>query len=380
MKLTQRMKTAWEMLRGRETKSIKPVFRSFAPGTGEALWRDDPQQQVRMCRHWVYVAVRSIAAKVAGTPIMFLDEKTGEKLPHAHPLPKLFREVNPFETAVGLWMKTVMFLELTGNAFWYVARNGLGAVAEIWILPSQNMRVLPSRTRFIDGYIFRNAGVEERFEVDEIIHLKYPSPESQFYGVGPLQAAAESVDAHAAMKTAERRSFETGAFPGLAIQTDEKLSPDVRRRLEETFAAGFSGAERAGKTLILEQGLKVRPFTFSPREMDFLESSKMTRDEILSVFGVPAAVAGIAEDVNRASAEAMLYTFAENTILPKLRMIEAQLTQDLCSTFSPEIAARFDNPVPAVRAEDRADMVARVANGITTPDEERARLGLLARG
>jgi hypothetical protein len=113
--------------------------------------------------------------------------------------------------------------------------------------------------------------------------------------------------------------------------------------------------------------------------MDFLESSRMTRDEILSVFGVPAAVAGISEDVNRASAEAMLYTFAENTILPKLRLIEAQLTQDLCSTFDSRIEANFESPVPSLRSEDRADMIARIRNGITTVEEERLRLGLSAR-
>jgi HK97 family phage portal protein len=376
MNILANLKNAAGAVFGRERKSVEPVFRSYSPYSAEAPWRDDPHRQIGQCRHWVYVAVRLIASRVAGTPLSFMREDTGTALLPHHPLLKLFKEVNPFETAAGLWMKTMTFLELTGNAYWYAPRNALGAVAEIWVLPSQYMRVIPDRNKFISGYLFRNSGVEERFSTSEIIHLNYPSPESPFYGAGPLQAAAESVDAHAAMKTAERQSFTNGAFPGLSIQTDEKLSPEVRKRLEKTFEAGFSGSSRAGRTLILEQGLKVRPFTFSPREMDFLESSKMTRDEILAVFGVPAAVAGISEDVNRASAEAMLYTFSENTILPKLRLIESQLTQDLCSTFDSRIVARFENPVPRVRADDRLDMIARLQNGVTTPAEERARLGL----
>ncbi|MBN1256760.1 MAG: phage portal protein, partial [Planctomycetes bacterium] len=262
------------------------------------------------------------------------------------------------------------------NAYWYVPRNRLGTIAEIWLLPSQYMRVCPDRQHYISGYLFRHGGLEERFGTREIIHLKYPSPESVFYGKGPLQAAASSVDAHESMKESERRSFENGVFPGLAIQTGEKLSSDVRRRLEETLRRGFSGPQRSGRALILEQGLAVRPFTFSPREMDFLKSSKMTRDEILALFGVPAAVAGISEDVNRSSAEAMLYTFAENTILPKLKLLQAQLTQDLCSHFDTRIEARFDSPLPRQKAEDRADMIARIRHGITTVNEERERLGL----
>ncbi len=356
---------------------IETVFRAFSPGTGSfgAPWRDDPHAQVNHCRHWVYVAVRAIASRVAGATLRFVNEETREEIGPSHPLRRLMREVNPFETSVGLWMNTMMFLELTGNAYWYAPRNAFGQICELWLLPSPHMRVIPDEHEFIRGYLFRMGGVEEVFSKDEIIHLKYPNPVSPYYGSSPLQAAAESVDAHMAMKEAERRSFENGAFPGMAIQTDEALSPEVRKRLETMFKEGFSGPNRAGRTLILEQGLKIKPFTYSPREMDFLESSRITRDEILAVFGVPAAVAGISEDVNRASAEAMLYTFAENTILPKLRLIEAQLTQDLCTTFDDQIVAKFDSPVPNVRAEDRADMIARISNKVTTPQEERVRLG-----
>jgi HK97 family phage portal protein len=359
-----------------DSEEIRNVFSSWSNGGYAAGWKDNPHEQIRHYHHWVYAAVKAIASRVAGTNLKFTRNDTGETLPNSHPLPRLMKAVNPFDTAVTLWMKTVTFLELTGNAYWYVPKNAFGAVSQIWVLPSQNMHVIPDSKSFIKGYKFRNRTVEEEFSADEIIHLKYPSPDSVYYGKGPLQAAASSVDAHESMKVAERKSFENGVFPGLAVQTSEKLSREVRERLEATLRRGFGGTDRAGRALILEQGLNVRPFTHSPREMDFLESSRMTRDEILSVFGVPAAVAGISEDVNRASAEAMLYTFAENTILPKLRLIEAQLTQDLCSTFDTRIEANFESPVPSLRSEDRADMIARIRNGITSVEEERRRLGL----
>lgn len=337
---------------------------------------DNPLQQIQQYSGWVYVAVRAISSKVASTKLTFIDSEQNTPLEYSHPLNELFREVNPFDTSVSLWTKTMMFLELTGNAYWYTPKNDLGEIAEIWLIPSQNMKVIPDKNNFIAGFEYRSGTECETFTTDEIIHLKYPATDSLYYGTGTLQAAAESVAAHTAMKRAERKSFEHGAFPGLAIQTEEKLSPTVRKRLEEAFASGFSGAERAGRTLILEQGLKVRPFTFSPREMDFLESSKMTRDEILAVFGVPAAVAGISENVNRASAEAMLYTFAVNTILPKLRMIESQLTQDICRKFGGSIAASFTDPTPRMRSEERADIELRLKYGITSAEEERKTMGL----
>ena len=340
---------------------------------------ENPDEHLRRNRHWVYVAVRAISGRIAGTPLRFVRKDANgnsSPLPWDHPLPKLFREVNPFDTAISLWMKTVESLELTGNAYWKIDADENGLPIALWPLPASGMRIIPSDVSFIEGYEWRWGTRTLRFAADEIVRIVYPSPESPYYGASPLAAAMDSVKSHEAMKEAERRSFENGAFPGLALTTEEKLSPDARIRLEEQFSQHYAGPHRAGRAIVLEQGLKLRPFTFSPREMDFLESSKLARDEILAVFGVPAAAAGIAEDVNRSSADGVLQAFAENTILPKLRLIEAQLTQDICCLFGDDCAAVFDNPLPSSRQQDREDMIARLQNGITTPEEERKRMGL----
>ncbi len=374
--------TLWERVRravGRpapRTDAADPalasVFAAGAPfGDAPAPWADDPHEQVRHYRHWIYAAVRAIATRVAGTPLAFVRTDTGERLDPAHPLPALLAEVNPFDTAVSLWTRTMIHLELTGNAYWYAPANALGRVAALWLLPSQHMRVVPDRARFVGAYLFRATGVEGRFGPGGVIHLKYPGPESAYYGKGPLQAAAGSVDSHEAMKTAERRSFANGAFPGLAVQTGEKLSADVRKRLEEALRRGFGGPDRAGRALILEQGLSVRPFTFSPREMDFLESSRMTRDEILAVFGVPAAVAGISEDVNRASAEAMERIFYRNTVAPKLALLAQQIQQDLLGAYPARLRCEFAPGLPDDRRERRQDAVAAFDRGALSRDELR---------
>ena len=46
----------------------------------------------------------------------------------------------------------------------------------------------------------------------------------------------------------------------------------------------------AGRPLVLEKGLKVKPVSLSPKEMDFLRSSRLTRDEILDVLRLQSGV------------------------------------------------------------------------------------------
>ena len=65
--------------------------------------------------------------------------------------------------------------------------------------------------------------------------------------------------------------------------------------------------------------------------------------------------------------------FARNTLLPKLKLIAARITQDVCSQFSPRgIKCEFVSPVPADREADRKEMETAVTLGVVSTDEARA--------
>jgi len=357
---------------GSYVKVLSPGWHSGMP----ASWVDDPLEQVKHYKHWVYAAVQAIAFRVAATELN-LYRREGDRVLEvpSHPFLDLMNQVNPLHTKFWLWAQTMSFLELTGNAYWYVPESGLGVPGEIWVVASQYMRAIPDRRRFISGYEYRAGGERVVFSREEIIHLKYPNPQSVYYGRGPLQAAAESVDCHEFLKRAEWNSFRNGLFPGLAIESDQELTEAVVERTRAQIEEKYASPERAGRPLVLERGLKAKPISPTPREMDFLRSSRLTRDEILGIFRVPAAIAGLAEDVNRAVAEAMELIFAKHCITPKLRLIEAQLNQDLAPRFDRRLFCRFESVVPDDREQDRADMVARLQNAVTTVNEERQRLG-----
>ena len=55
---------------------------------------------------------------------------------------------NPWLTAWELWYLTVVYLELTGNCFWYVAPTEAGTPAELWVIPTPWVKVLPDPAAF----------------------------------------------------------------------------------------------------------------------------------------------------------------------------------------------------------------------------------------
>ena len=279
-----RMRTWFKASRPQPARRIgASVIAPRIPAAG--WWRDDHVEQLRNYQSWVYAAVNAIAQEVARQR-PFLYGNTGQAeheqtpLPHTHPLARLLDHPNPWLTPWELWYLTVVYLELTGNCFWYVGpatANGWHAGRAVDHPDAVGARrprpgaVRARRTRS------PSPGVPtEVFAPDEIIHLKYPNPLDPHYGLSPLQANALTVDANTELQKSRYQTFLAGQRPGVVLQTEQTLTEPTVRRLEEKLQARFGGRENWHRPLVLEQGLKASPWTLTPAEMDFLNSSQMT--------------------------------------------------------------------------------------------------------
>jgi HK97 family phage portal protein len=353
-------------------------------------WRDDQIEQLRNYQSWVYAAVNAIAQETARQR-PFLYRNTGQAeheqvpLPHTHPLVRLLENPNPWLTPWEMWYLTVVYLELTGNCYWYAAPKRTGAVkwhvpGELWIVPSPWVRVIPDAEQFVRGYEIAAPGAPpEVFSTEEIIHLKYPNPLDPHYGLSPLQANALTVDANTELLKSRYQSFQMGQRPGVVLQTAQALSDATVRRLEEKIQARFGGRENWHRPLVLEQGLQASPWTLTPAEMDYLNSGKMTRDEIFALFRVPAPVAGLVENLGLGSdiwfgARVM---FCEGTLQPKLDLIGQSLTRALARRFDPDLVISFPDCSPRNQEQRRKDDELDAKMGLRTYNEIRRARGLL---
>ena len=294
------------------------------------------------------------------------------------------QQPNPWLTPWEMWYLTVVYLELTGNCFWYVApRKSITAnysvPAEIWIVPTPWVRIIPDSTHFVKAYEIAAPGrPAETFSPEEILHLKYPNPLDTHYGLSPLQANALTVDANTELLKSRYHSFLAGSRPGLVLQTDQSLTDDTMKRLEEKLEQKYSGRGQWHRPMVLEQGLKASPWTLTPAEMDFLTSSKMTRDEILALFRVPGPITGLIENTGLGSNiwDGARMMFCEGTIQPKLELIAQALTRDLASRFGPDVAISFPDCSPRVQEDRRRDDELDARLGLRTYNEIRKGRGL----
>jgi HK97 family phage portal protein len=389
MRLWQQLLTWIKARRPPQSEPRVAVLAAPQAPSPAGWWRDDHGEQLRNYQSWVYAAVNAIAQEVAmQRPYLFTSSGQAEHeqtpLPHGHPLVRLLDEPNPWTTPWELWYLTTVYLELTGNCYWYAPLINVGAArtqlpAELWIIPTPWVRIVPDVRDYVRCYeVAAPGGKPQQFPPDEIIHLKYPNPLDLHYGLSPLQANALTVDANTELQKSRYQAFHAGQRPGMVLHTEQTLTEQTVRRLEEKVQARFGGRENWHRPLILEQGLKASPWTLSPAEMDYLNSSRMTRDEIFALYRVPPPVAGSVENMGLGAdiwfgARVM---FCEGTVQPKLALIGQALTRDLGRRYGPDVVIAFPDCSPRNLEQRRKDDALDARTGLRTYNEIRRARGL----
>ncbi len=367
------------------------------------------QNQIDANKHWVYVCAQKNAAAVASTKLRlyaavsgrerrlvktspvepevkdFLSKNPGLKEwvrkgldieeVEDHPFLDLMKGVNSFMGRFTLLETTELFLELTGNAYWYVALNTLGLPAEIWIMPSQHTSIVGSKDNFIAGYVYRFASEEITFSPEEVVHFKFPNPANSRYGRSPLMAIADTYNIYENMQTFENALFSNMARPEGVLTTEQNIGKSEIETLRQMWTERYGGAKRAGKVAVLAAGLKYQNITMSPRELSFISGRKMGREEICAAFGVPLSKV-TAENVNLANARVGEEQYQRDTIRPRLWRLEEKINEFLLPLYAKNIFAAFDDPVP----EDREFELKKIKTGLDakylTINEVRKKQGL----
>ena len=349
-----------------------------------ANWQGDRNEEVQHYKQWTYVAINAIADKVAEQRIRLGIKLSERMVPDNNPMRFLLDRVNDSgDTQSELWYESTLYLLLTGNCYWWVIPNSLGQPAELWVVPSQWIRSVASKTKWIDHWLVSPSGnfgsQAARLRPEEIIHIRRISPVSKIDGYSPLQGGAEWIDTSESINDARWNSFKNGSWPGLMIKLGDTYadpSDSQIARLQDKFLAKFGRTENAGRPLIVKPDMDIQALTLTPKEMDFGMSADQMRDSILSLFRVPKIIAGISEDVNFASANAAMTIFCTNTVQPILNTIAGAVTEQLAPRFNPRIRAFFDECAPNNPELHKEQWETGLKYGVVSPDEYRAYIGL----
>ncbi len=351
--------------------SLADIVRVVA-GHNDPLWPrlDVYEQQANeyLRSSWVYVAVTRIAEAAALVPYEVYSTPGETRIEQRnHPIERLLRTPNPFLSQFELLESTFGYLELTGNAYWFLAGMPGGAPEEIWPLRPDRVRIVPSPTQYIGGYVYTVDGIDIPLAAEEVIHFKRWHPRNDYYGLSALEAAAIASQTDRAMGQWNRQFFSSEkAIPAGVVTIKNMVDDASYERIIKEFRESYGGTER--RTAFI-RGAEVTwsDIGLSQKDSDFLGARTFNKHEILHIYGIPAGL--YEENATQANATIARETFLADTIWPKLVRFSQKLTQHLAPFYGDDLV---------ILAEDIRDNSADIAEvqaaaGYLTINEMRER-------
>ncbi len=298
----------------------------------------------------------------------------------------IFKKPNPWKTWGQFLNACLIHLMSTGENPWLL-QNRVGFGKCIWPLVPLNFRVYGSSTQLYDHFGYMINGVEKRFEVDEILFIKFFDPTNELRGLSPIEAARHDINLDINVVTTSQNLFDKGAIPSGLMTTDKSYGEAQFERFKEHVADQHVGIENSGKIMYLDGGWKFSPFSLPLKDLESIAQRKTTLEHVATAFNIPPIYMGSFKDTSRISnaavQERLLWT---NALKPIMDMLEGVITEfflPLLVSTSNQFKFKFDVSDISGLKEDPTIKSVRfdrgVKNGGATPNDYRTQvLGLPA--
>lgn len=162
-----------------------------------------------------------------------------------------------------------------------------------------------------------------RFESHEILHFRIDDPDSDVYGLSPLESLQLAVGADLYAQRYNASFFMNSGITGTIIGV-RNANPDEVQRNRKWLEENYTGPEAAHKPIIIEgESIDIKKSVATHNEMGFLEGRRFIIQEILAVLDVPPAKVGIMESANRSNSKEQDKTFRTESVSPLQYIVES---------------------------------------------------------
>ena len=305
-------------------------------------------QQGYLRNELVYRGLNMLAGAIAEAPLRVYN-RAGRAL-DGHPLRVLIKRPNPFMGEHLLWETTVLYLYLSGNAFWVKVRSRSGRVVEVWPLRPDRIRIIPDDRRFVAGYIYEIGGHQYPLDTADIVHFKFPHPIYDYWGLSPLQAALRRIVIDNETADFTKVLLQNNATPSIAVTTQNAIDQATADRLSIRWREKFGGRNRGGPAF-LQAGMDIKTIGLSMKDLAFPELDASSQQRVLVAIGVPPVLLG--QEATFSNYAQARMSFYEDTAEPLQSRLDDRLESDLLYAdfdASRELELKFDtSKVSALR-------------------------------
>ena len=274
-----------------------------------------------------------ISSTVAQLPIYLYKEDENGEISRVHDDYRHFilnEEANDYDTAYNFKKYSVQQYLLHGASYSYVERTANEVVA-LHRLETNKMTIDKKYKKgfILSGvdYAYSGDGGQAKFKELDLLKVLRDSKDG-VKGVGILENGKKVINTIKGEATYLENIYKNGALPMGILSTEGRLSAPTLQALRDSWQNIYAGIGNAGKTVLLEEGIKYEPLSLNPNDLQLKDNKKDHRSEICKLFNLPESL--VNSQANKyASIEQNNIHFLQYSISPILSAFEGAINRIL---------------------------------------------------
>lgn len=164
---------------------------------------------------------------------------------------------------------------------------------------------------------------------DEVLHIRYRLARDGVMGQSPIQIGRETFNLALSQNDAASKQAAKGFRPEGAVVFAQSINPNQKADVLDKLRQKIERNDTTSGVLVLDGGADWKPFAFSSKDAEFLESRKLTALDICRIYGVPPSAAGITDNATYSNIGEESRALVQRCLAPMARRIEQTMNAAL---------------------------------------------------
>ena len=292
-------------------------------------------------------------------------------------------DTNDYLTGATFKQKITKDLVLYGQSVVMMNRNKSNAndIDSLYPLDTKDLQVdiyTNNGYQYSPKYTYNSAQGVYPLNTDDAINITKDSDDG-ITGEGVIQKGASVLRLALTQYQYEMNLLNNGAMPSGVLQFPTKITKNVFQRLKENFSNTYSGYDKAGKVVVLEEGGEYKPLQFDPDKLQLNVSKADMLGQVARLFNLPETLIN-AKANKYNSNEQNDIQFFQFCLKPILNAIISSFNKYLLKEKEKQEGYYFDFNTDSIflnTLEEKAKAYTNLFNNsLLTYNEARNKLGL----
>lgn len=314
----------------------------------EVRFVGDALEQVYTGSVWAYAAIAGNAGACGSLPGIVQEEGIEEGQADwirdkKHPLTRFIKQPLPPNSGLPDWSwqqvieLVCMQLDLCGNSYWRILDTTGGS---IWLQPlhPQDVEVilvngLISHYRVIFSNRPTGSGGVGQLDLmpSEVVHITNTSPSALFDGTAPTTAGIRAMEVDRVASERQKWNLINKISPGMVISIKGLfgISAKQRTETEKYLQENFQRATDEGRPLVIGEGNTVEAAPMTIQQLDYFDTRKFARDEVLATYGTPPPIVGVYDQATLQNFKEARVIWWSSALFPRLKRVFGAFNRQL---------------------------------------------------